>query len=131
MLNKTCYISCDSSHAIAVDAIDLFVYRNCFIPMNFYQMSYFLRSTLDSTQLKETKEKLFSLSDEVWVFGVITDEILEEIIKAKQNNKEIKFFKIIDEDGVIKKIIFINKENAEFNEKLHSRYSIEDLSRMI
>lgn len=131
MLNKTCYILCDSSHAIAADAIDLFVYRNCFIPMNFYQMSYFLRSTLDSTQLKETKEKLFSLSDEVWVFGVITDEILEEIIKAKQNNKEIKFFKIFDEDNVIKKIIFVNKENAEFNEKLCSRYSIEDLSRMI
>ena len=53
-------------------------------------------------------------SDELWVFGPISNGVLAEIQIAKQMKKPIKYFKIEKPH----KIVEISKEQAEMEEEV-------------
>jgi hypothetical protein len=57
---------------------------------------------------------LLKISNELWVFGSISDGVLAEIKLAKQLNKPIRYFRIMKS----KEIEEISKEDAEFEEGL-------------
>jgi hypothetical protein len=49
-------------------------------------------------------------AEEVWIFGPVSDGVLNEIRLAKKNNKPIRYFAIIDS----KKISEIQGNEVEF-----------------
>ena len=54
------------------------------------------------------------MSNELWVFGAVSDGVLAEIILAKKNNKPVKYFEIIKSQKIKK----ISKYSVSFEDKL-------------
>ncbi len=53
--------------------------------------SYFLLDTVDRKKLIRANNDLIRRSDELWVFGDISDGVSEEIKLAKQLNMPVKY----------------------------------------
>lgn len=54
--------------------------------------SYFLLDTVDRKSLIEANNDLIRRSDELWVFGEISDGVAEEIKLAKAINIPVRYF---------------------------------------
>ena len=59
----------------------------------FMMFSYFLLDTVSRDALIEANNDLIKRSDELWVFGRISDGVREEIKLAKKHKLPIRFFK--------------------------------------
>ena len=70
---------------------------------------YFLLDTVDRNMIRKANNNLIRVSDEMWVFGPISDGVLAEIKICEETNKPVKYFKIINS----KDISEIKKESAE------------------
>ncbi|MEK6963027.1 MAG: hypothetical protein AABX70_01275 [Nanoarchaeota archaeon] len=65
------------------------------IPLNPYMiLDYFLLDTVNQDLIREANNNLVKRSDELWVFGPVSDGVLAEIKIAKQAKKPIRYFKI-------------------------------------
>jgi len=85
------------------------------IPLNpFMIFDYFLLDSVDRDLIREGNNNLVKRSDELWVFGPISNGVLAEIQIAKKNNKLIKYFKIEKPH----KIVSIPKKEAEMEEDI-------------
>ncbi len=94
--------------------------QNC-VPLNpFMIFKYFMLDTLERDTVRNANNTLVKKSDELWVFGSISDGVLAEIKLTKQMNKPIRYFKIIQN----KEIKEISKDEVEFEEDLE-KYSHE------
>jgi hypothetical protein len=60
----------------------------------FMMFSYFLLDTVDRKDLIRANNDLIRRSDELWVFGEISDGVAEEIKLAKKLGQPIRFFEI-------------------------------------
>ncbi len=60
----------------------------------FMMYSYFLLDTVERHALISANNELIRRSDEVWVFGQISDGVRAELKLAKELNLPIKFFDI-------------------------------------
>ena len=58
----------------------------------FMMFSYFLLDTVDRQSLINANNELIRRSDELWVFGPISDGVREELKLAKSLNLPIKYF---------------------------------------
>ena len=67
----------------------------------FMMFSYFLLDTVDRKKLIRANNDLIERSDELWVFGEISDGVEKEIALAKSRKMPIRYFQI---DG--KKVLF-------------------------
>lgn len=68
--------------------------QNC-VPLNpFMVFDYFLLDTIDRNIVREANNNLVKRSDEIWVFGTISDGVLAELQIAKEQNKVVRFFKV-------------------------------------
>ena len=86
--------------------------KNC-IPLNpFMIFEYFMLDSVDRDKIREANNNLVKKSDELWVFGPISDGVLSEIKLAKETNKSINYFKVINS----KDIKEISENEAEFEE---------------
>jgi len=95
--------------------ISKFVLENGGVPLNpFMLFDYFLLDTVDRNLVREGNNNLLKRSDELWVFGKISDGVLVEIKIAKEMNKPIKFFKIKKS----KDIIFVLKKEVEMEDEI-------------
>lgn len=95
--------------------ISKFVLDNGYVPLNpFMIFQYFMLDTVDRDLIRNANNNLVKKSDEVWVFGSVSDGVLEEIILAKRERKPIKYFSIVDS----KEIKEIPKEEVRFEEGL-------------
>ena len=95
--------------------ISKFVLENRGVPLNpFMLFDYFLLDTVDRNLVREGNNNLLKRSDELWVFGKISDGVLVEIKIAKEMNKPIKFFKI----GRSKDIISVSKKEVEMEDEI-------------
>lgn len=56
--------------------------------------SYFLLDTVDRQALISANNTLIRKSDELWVFGSISDGVVEEIKLARKLKLPIKYFKV-------------------------------------
>ena len=95
--------------------ISEFVLRRNVVPLNpFMSFDYFLVDKVDRRDILISNSTFIKKSDELWVFGPISDGVLAEIKLAKSLNKPIRYFKIIRG----KEIKEISKEEVEFEEGL-------------
>jgi hypothetical protein len=60
----------------------------------FAMFSYFLLDTVERKSLIAANNELIKRSDEIWVFGIISDGVLQEIKLAESLNMPIKYFKV-------------------------------------
>ena len=83
--------------------------QNC-IPLNPYMLwEYFMLDALDRDKIREANNALVEKAEELWVFGEISDGVLAEIKLAKEKQKPIRYFAVIDS----KEIKEISKEDAK------------------
>ena len=75
--------------------ISKFVLEQGCVPINpFMTFDYFLLDTVDRDLVREANNNLVKRSDELWVFGPISDGVLVEIKIAQQQEKAIRFFSV-------------------------------------
>ena len=95
--------------------IQKFVLENGGIPLNpFTTFDYFLLDTVDRDLIREGNNNLVRRSDELWVFGSISNGVLAEIEQVKKQNKPIKYFAIKNS----KNIIEITKDQVEMEDEV-------------
>jgi hypothetical protein len=113
--NKKLVYSAMSKHlAYFKDHISKFILEKGAVPLNPFAIPYFRLETLPRDMVREANNNYLKRADEVWVFGKISDGVLAEILLAKEENKPITYFKIVDS----KEIKQINKNGVEFEEGL-------------
>ena len=72
------------------------------IPLNpFMSFDYYLLDTVDRDIIRNANNNLVSLADELWIFGSISDGVMEEIKQGKKIAKPIRFFKIENDREII------------------------------
>jgi len=77
--------------------ISKFVLEKGFVPLNpFMIWEYFLLDTVDRELVRKGNNVLVERSDELWVFGPISDGVLAEIKLAKSLGKQIRYFTVIE-----------------------------------
>lgn len=65
------------------------------VPLNpFMLFDYFLLDSVERDLVRDANNSVVLRSDEVWVFGPISNGVLAEIVLAKKANKIISYFKI-------------------------------------
>ncbi|MGB4966381.1 MAG: hypothetical protein WBO77_04730 [Microgenomates group bacterium] len=95
--------------------ISKYVLENGAVPLNpFMIFDYFLLDTVDRNLVREGNNNLVMKSDEIWVFGAVSNGVLAEIELAKKMKKPIKYFKIEKQQ----KIIECAKEDIEFEDEI-------------
>ncbi len=95
--------------------ISKFVLEKDCIPLNpFMLFEYFMLDAIDKDRIREANNNLVEKADELWVFGEISNGVLAEIKIAKQENKPIRYFTVIDS----KEIKEISKEEAKFEKEI-------------
>ena len=82
--------------------ISKFVLEQQKVPLNpFMSFEYFLLDTVDRDLIREANNNLVMKSNELWVFGPISDGVMAEIKMAKDAKKIIKYFKIKESREII------------------------------
>ncbi len=86
--------------------------KNC-VPLNpFMLFDYFLLDVVERDRIRNANNNVVMRSDELWVFGPISDGVLYEIKLAKKMKKPIKYFKIVKSRDIVR----ITKKEVEFEE---------------
>lgn len=68
--------------------------RKC-VPINpFMSFDYFLLDSVPRDVVRQGNNTYIHIADEVWVFGIIADGVLEEIRLAKALGKEVRYFSL-------------------------------------
>lgn len=111
---KFVYTAMSKHFAYFKDHISKFVLEKDYIPLNPFNIPYFMLDTVERNMCREANNNLAKRADEIWVFGEISDGVLAEIKIAKEMQKPIKFFKVFESE----KIIEIPKEEVEFEENV-------------
>ena len=77
--------------------ISRFVLEQGKVPINpFMLFDYFYLDTVERKRFYDANFNIIRKSDEVWVFGPVSDGVLEEIRLAKKEGKPLRFFEVID-----------------------------------
>jgi len=113
--NKVVYIATSkhlfyySSHLVG------YVLDQGFTPISpFGNFGYFVTDTVDREKVVVANNNLIRISDELWVFGPISDGVLFEIVYVKELGKPIKYFKITRKKDIQEVEEVKNKEDLEF-----------------
>lgn len=79
-----------------------FVLEQHMVPLNpFMVFDYFLLDTIDRDEVRSGNNTLLKRSDELWVFGDISNGVLAEIKMAKALNLPIKYFTIENSQSIV------------------------------
>lgn len=95
--------------------ISKFVLEQDWVPLNpFMLFDYFFLDTIDRDIVREANNNVVFKSDEIWIFGPVSNWVLAEIQIAKQQNKPVKYFQIQKS----KNIIAIEKTEVEMEDEV-------------
>jgi hypothetical protein len=73
-----------------------FILQNGYTPTCAFMMfSYFLLDTVERRKLIRANNDLIKRSDELWVFGEISDGVQKEIDLAEMLKQKIRYFKVL------------------------------------
>jgi len=90
--------------------------KNC-IPLNpFMIFEYFMLDTIERDKIREANNTLVERVDELWVFGKVSNGVLAEIKLAKEKDKSIRYFTVINS----KEIKEISKDEVKFEKGLEN-----------
>lgn len=85
------------------------------VPLNpFMLFDYFLLDSVQRDVVRDANNSLVSRSDEIWVFGPVSNGVLAEIMLAKKAKKPLSYFKIEKSQ----KIIRVANEEIEIEEEI-------------
>lgn len=102
--------------------ISKFVLENGWVPLNpFMIFDYFLLDSIDRNLVREGNNNIVKKSDEIWVFGPVSNGVLAEILIAKEQWKIIKYFAIEKPHTIIAiavEDVEMEDEVKEFKDKL-------------
>lgn len=97
--------------------ISRFVLERGCVPLNpFMLFDYFLLDSVDRDEIRNANNSTLLRSDEVWVFGPISNGVLAEIILAKKKEMPIYFYRIEKPHHLLQ----IAPEQAEMEEEVAS-----------
>jgi hypothetical protein len=75
--------------------ISAYVLEQGGVPLNpFMVFDYFLFDLVDKDLVREGNNNLVKRSDEIWVFGAVSDGVLVEIQIAHKQDKKVRYFAI-------------------------------------
>lgn len=95
--------------------IQKFVLEQQAVPLNpFTSFDYFLLDTVERDLVREANNSLVARSDEIWVFGPISNGVLAEVQQAKNLSKPVRYFAIQNS----KTIVETTKSEAELEEEV-------------
>lgn len=78
-----------------------YVLESGFTPISQYGIfDYFVTDTVERDFVRRANNNLLNVSDEMWVFGPVSDGVLAEIKLARQGGKPLRYFKIVDSKQV-------------------------------
>jgi len=104
-MTKLIYTALSKKNFFQRNRISKFVLEKNFIPLNpFMLFGYYLGDSVDHDLVRQSNNKLVEKSDELWVFGEISDGVEREIDIAKKLNKKIRYFDISGLPEEIKEI---------------------------
>lgn len=93
-----------------------FVVEKGYTPIGLYGIfDYLLMDSVDKNQVIKANNDLLTISDALWVFGPISQGVLEEIKLMKKLERPIKYFTVINS----KDIREIKKEQVAFEDDLY------------
>ncbi len=93
--------------------ISKFVIERGGVPLNPFMITeYFLIDTIDRNDVRSVNNNLVRKSEEIWIFGPVSDGVLAEVKIAKEMGKPVKYFKIVKS----KEIIPVEKEEVEMED---------------
>ena len=84
---------------------------------------YFLLDTVDRDIVRDANNSVVLRSDEIWVFGPISNGVFAEIVIAKKTNKPVRYFKIENSHDILPlspEEIEVEEEVEEFRSLLFS-----------
>lgn len=112
---KLVYSACSKHYFYFRQYISKFVLDKGCVPLNpFMIFEYFMLDTVERDVVRNANNNLVRKSDEVWVFGPVSDGVLAEIVLAKKKGKPVKYFKIYGS----REIIEVSKDKVEFEKDL-------------
>ena len=99
------YISSSKKYFFLREQLTTFVLKKKCVPLNpFMLFNYFLNDKISHQLIYIGNENLLRISDEIWVFGDISDGVAKEIFKMKNiYKKPVKYFSIVKQTGGIYK----------------------------
>ena len=101
--------------------ISKFVLEQDCVPLNpFMIFEYFMLDIVKRETIRNANNNLVKRSDETWVFGPVSDGVLDEIRLAKQEIKPIRYFSILKSSEIKE----ISKDEVEFEDDLE-KYKYE------
>jgi hypothetical protein len=82
--------------------ISRYVLEQGAVPLNpFMLFDYFLLDTVERDIVRDANNSVVLRSDEIWVFGPISNGVFAEIVIAKKTNKPVRYFKIENSHQII------------------------------
>jgi hypothetical protein len=102
------------------DVVCQHVFTHDKVPLNpFRVFGYFLGDRIERENIRRGNNQLIRISNEVWVFGPISNGVLAEIALAKSLNKPIRFFSI---GTRVEEIFELQPENIVFEPEVHKMH---------
>lgn len=82
--------------------ISKFVLEQGGVPLNpFMLFNYFLLDTIERDVVRQANNVVVAKSDQIWIFGPISDGVLAEVIQAKSAGKVTRYFGVIDSKDIV------------------------------
>lgn len=82
--------------------ISRFVLQNGGVPLNpFMVFDYFLQDGVDRDLVREGNNNLVKRSDELWIFGPVSNGVLVEVQIANEKGKPVRYFDVVDAKEII------------------------------
>lgn len=95
MCSKVVFAAMSKRNFYLREYIIKFILEHGFTPTCAFMMySYFLLDTVEREKLIDANNELIRRSDELWVFGEISDGVQKEIDLAKERKMTIKYYGI-------------------------------------
>lgn len=102
--------------------ISAFVLSQHKVPLNpFMVFDYFMADMIDRDLVREANNNMVARSDELWVFGEVSNGVLVEIKIAKEAGKTIRYFKIEKPHTIVEiseKEVVMEKGMEDFKNEL-------------
>lgn len=104
--------------------ISKFVLKQGKVPLNpFMVFDYFLLDTIERDAVRKANNSLVFRADEIWVFGNISNGVLSEILIAKEEGKQIRYFQIEKPHNIVPVDIMSIEMEDEVSDCKHLIYS--------
>jgi len=85
------------------------------VPLNpFMTFNYFLGDTVSRDLIRQANNVLVARADQLWQYGAVSDGALAEIIQAREQEKNVRYFGVV----ASKDIVELAKEEIELEEGL-------------